>query len=99
MVGGLFEGDPVRAFKGAAAFLVLVPGAALLCYLMAKLLPRAGARPLSPEEPFAQAGRELVTGKRDPGAWAKALVEGEGDHLRVEAAYVRERVRALSGRS
>ncbi len=51
--------------------------------------------PATEEDPFDIAGRELHTGEKHVGTWARALVEGDGDSGRTEAAYVRLRVANL----
>lgn len=51
---------------------------------------------LAPEEdPYDIAGRELQSGAKHAGSWARAMVEADGDPARTEAAYVRLRVAAL----
>lgn len=40
-------------------------------------------------------GAELENGPRDPGAWAQALAEANGDPDRTKAAYIRLRLQAL----
>lgn len=43
-------------------------------------------------DPYRVAGEELRLGNTDAATWAKALVQGAGDRLKVEAAYVEHRV-------
>ena len=47
------------------------------------------------EDPYDVAGRELQTGDKHPGTWARAMVEADGDPTRTELAYVKLRVAAL----
>jgi uncharacterized membrane protein YhaH (DUF805 family) len=55
-----------------------------------------GGQSLAPEEdPYDIAGRELQSGAKHAGTWARAMVEADGDPARTEAAYVRLRVNAL----
>jgi uncharacterized membrane protein YhaH (DUF805 family) len=54
--------------------------------------PRAGELQ---SDPYDVAGRELQSGAKHAGAWARAMVEADGDPARTEAAYVRLRVAAL----
>ncbi len=51
--------------------------------------------PATEEDPFDIAGRELHTGEKHVGTWARAMVEADGDSGRTEAAYVRLRVASL----
>jgi uncharacterized membrane protein YhaH (DUF805 family) len=48
-----------------------------------------------PTDPYELAGQEILTGKLDASAWARALVEGNGVDGAVRAAYVKLRVGAL----
>jgi uncharacterized membrane protein YhaH (DUF805 family) len=47
------------------------------------------------EDFYVVAGRELETGARDVGAWARALAISGGDQMRTQAEYIRIRVAAL----
>jgi hypothetical protein len=47
------------------------------------------------DDPYDVAGRELLTGPKHPGTWARALVEADGDPARTELAYLKLRVAAL----
>jgi hypothetical protein len=55
-----------------------------------------GAR-TAEDDPYDVAGRELQTGDKHPGTWARAMVEADGDPTRTEVAYVKLRVAALEG--
>lgn len=46
----------------------------------------------SQSDPYATAGGELLSGDVDRGAWARALVDGNGEDGPVKAAYIRYRV-------
>jgi uncharacterized membrane protein YhaH (DUF805 family) len=48
-----------------------------------------------PTDPYKLAGQEILTGKLDASAWARALVEGNGVDGAVRAAYVKLRVGAI----
>lgn len=50
-------------------------------------------------DPYKIAGDELLTSKVEPAAWARALVNGNGDGGAVNAAYVRLRVAELEARA
>ena len=51
------------------------------------------------DDPYDVAGRELQTGDKHPGTWARATVEADGEHSKTEAAYVRLRVAGLEAQS
>ena len=45
---------------------------------------------------FAQAAAELETDQREPGVWARAYSDAEGDENRAKAFYIRYRVQRIS---
>jgi hypothetical protein len=51
--------------------------------------------PSATDDAYDIAGRELQIGAKHAGAWARAVVEADGDPARTEVAYVRLRVAAL----
>jgi hypothetical protein len=51
--------------------------------------------PSATDDAYDIAGRELQSGAKHAGAWARAMVEADGDPARTEAAYVRLRVATL----
>jgi hypothetical protein len=51
------------------------------------------------EEIHAAALREVESGRRRDGLWAKALIEGSGERSRVESIYLRELVAAMRDES
>ncbi len=63
----------------------------------AKVLPKEPAvdAHTPDDDPYDVAGRELQTGDKHPGTWARAMVEADGDPTRTEVAYVKLRVAAL----
>jgi hypothetical protein len=52
-----------------------------------------------PEEAalFEKVAAELNSDERQPGPWARALAEADGDLLKAQARYIQIRVRALAG--
>jgi uncharacterized membrane protein YhaH (DUF805 family) len=56
---------------------------------------RPSQAPTAAEDAYDVAGRELQSGAKHAGAWARAMVEADGDPARTEVAYVRLRVAAL----
>lgn len=44
---------------------------------------------------FAQAAAELETNQRDPGVWARAYSDAEGDENRAKALYIRYRAQRI----
>jgi hypothetical protein len=44
---------------------------------------------------YSQVGEELRTGQRQDAAWAKALIEADGDELKTRARYAKIRVEEL----
>jgi hypothetical protein len=47
------------------------------------------------EQLFAQVAREVESGHRRDGLWAKALVEASGDETLAKAQYIQLRVQAI----
>ncbi|MFZ4606418.1 MAG: tetratricopeptide repeat protein [Caulobacter sp.] len=48
-------------------------------------------------DPFTVAGEEILSGKLEPAAWARSLLEANGDELKAKGRYVELRVAQLKG--
>ncbi len=48
-------------------------------------------------DPFTVVGEEILSGKLEPAAWARSLLEANGDELKAKGRYVELRVAQLKG--
>ncbi len=92
---GLAEPNAKRA-AAASSHLNVSPAARPMEEASGRRAPVEMVSPLKSEDPFVIAGEELLSGNMDAGAWARALVEGEGIEDKVRASYVRLRLNQLS---